>query len=283
MSEIPVQSQLTPLVNTVARIIAIMNNKGGAGKTSTITNLAMSFAHAGRRVLLIDGDQQANSTEVMANGKKYYAQYGHTICDLYNNPRFSIFDAIIPAFSGEEVIDNLFIIPSDPSFERVMENCLTRHHREKILSRHLQSVMDKFDYILIDCSPGLNLSTTNAAYTADHVLIPVDGGSFALTGLDVVLDYLDEIRETRFTRFSVFRNEYNGSKKKMNTYLHEQLASNERTRDNYLETRIRADENISQAQVACVPLWYYNKGSLALNDYRALMRELETILSNEAA
>lgn len=283
MSEIPVQSQLTPLVNTVARIIAIMNNKGGAGKTSTITNLAMSLAHAGRRVLLIDGDQQANSTEVMANGKKYYAQYGHTICDLYNNPRFSIFDAIIPAVSGEEVIDNLYIIPSDPSFERVMENCLTRHHREKILSRHLQPVMDKFDYILIDCSPGLNLSTTNAAYTADHVLIPVDGGSFALTGLDVVLDYLDEIRETRFTRFSVFRNEYNGAKKKMNTYLHEQLASNERTRDNYLETRIRADENISQAQVACVPLWYYNKGSLALNDYRALMRELETLLSNEAA
>lgn len=283
MSEIPVQSQLTPLVNTVARIIAIMNNKGGAGKTSTITNLAMSLAHAGRRVLLIDGDQQANSTEVMANGKKYYAQYGHTICDLYNNPRFSIFDAIIPAVSGEEVIDNLYIIPSDPSFERVMENCLTRHHREKILSRHLQSVMNKFDYILIDCSPGLNLSTTNAAYTADHVLIPVDGGSFALTGLDVVLDYLDEIRETRFTRFSVFRNEYNGAKKKMNTYLHEQLASNERTRDNYLETRIRADENISQAQVACVPLWYYNKGSLALNDYRALMRELETLLSNEAA
>ncbi|WP_445445397.1 ParA family protein [Citrobacter portucalensis] len=283
MSEIPVQSQLTPLVNTMARIIAIMNNKGGAGKTSTITNLAMSLAHAGRRVLLIDGDQQANSTEVMANGKKYYAQYGHTICDLYNNPRFSIFDAIIPAVSGEEVINNLYIIPSDPSFERVMENCLTRHHREKILSRHLQSVMDKFDYILIDCSPGLNLSTTNAAYTADHVLIPVDGGSFALTGLDVVLDYLDEIRETRFTRFSVFRNEYNGAKKKMNTYLHEQLASNERTRDNYLETRIRADENISQAQVACVPLWYYNKGSLALNDYRALMRELETLLSNEAA
>ena len=232
MSEIPVQSQLTPLVNTVARIIAIMNNKGGAGKTSTITNLAMSLAHAGRRVLLIDGDQQANSTEVMANGKKYYAQYGHTICDLYNNPRFSIFDAIIPAVSGEEVIDNLYIIPSDPSFERVMENCLTRHHREKILSRHLQSVMDKFDYILIDCSPGLNLSTTNAAYTADHVLIPVDGGSFALTGLDVVLDYLDEIRETRFTRFSVFRNEYNGAKKKMNTYLPEHLASNERTRDN---------------------------------------------------
>ncbi|HGM6879044.1 TPA: ParA family protein [Serratia marcescens] len=283
MTETPVQSILTPLSNTVASIIAIMNNKGGAGKTSTITNLAITLAQAGRRVLLIDGDQQANSTEVMANGKKYYAQYGHTICDLYNNLRFNIFDAIIPAVSGEEVIGNLFIIPSDPSFERVMENCLTRHHREKILSRHLQPVMDRFDYILIDCSPGLNLSTTNAAFMADHVLIPVDGGSFALTGLDVVLDYLDEIRETRFTQFSVFRNEYNGAKKKMNTYLHDQLASNDRTKDNYLKTRIRADENISQAQVACVPLYFYNKGSLALNDYRALMRELETVLSKEAA
>lgn len=281
MTEAPVQSLLTPLSNTLARIVAIMNNKGGAGKTSTITNLAMTLARAGRRVLLIDGDQQANSTEVMANGKKYYAQYGHTICDLYNNPRFNILDAIIPAVSGEEVINNLFIIPSDPSFERVMENCLTRHHREKILFRHLQSVMDKFDYILIDCSPGLNLSTTNAAFMADHVLIPVDGGSFALTGLDVVLDYLDEIRETRFTQFSVFRNEYNASKTKMNTYLHDQLSNNERTKDNYLEARIRTDENISQAQVACVPLYFYNKGSLALNDYSALMRELETVLSKE--
>ncbi|WP_392435820.1 ParA family protein (plasmid) [Yersinia sp. HM-2024] len=283
MTETPEQSVLAPLADTQAKIIAIMNNKGGAGKTSTITNLAMTLAQGGRRVLLIDGDQQANSTEVMANGKKYYAQYGHTICDLYNNPRFNILDAIIPAVSGEDKINNLFIIPSDPSFERVMENCLTRHHREKILSRHLQSVMDKFDYILIDCSPGLNLSTTNAAFMADHVLIPVDGGSFALTGLDVVLDYLDEIRETSFTQFSVFRNEYNASKKKMNTYLHDQLSNSERTKNNYLETRIRADENISQAQVACVPLYFYNKGSLALNDYRSLMRELETVLSKEAA
>lgn len=282
MTEISEQSELTTLPNTQAKIVAIMNNKGGAGKTSTITNLAMTLAQAGRRVLLIDGDQQANSTEVMANGKKYYAQYGHTICDLYNNPRFNIMDAIIPAVSGDDKINNLFIIPSDPSFERVMENCLTRHHREKILSRHLQSVMEKFDYILIDCSPGLNLSTTNAAFMADHVIIPVDGGSFALTGLDVVLDYLDEIRETRFTQFSVFRNEYNAAKKKMNIYLHEQLSSSERTRDNYLETRIRTDENISQAQVACIPLYCYNKGSLALNDYRSLMRELETVLSKEA-
>lgn len=264
--------------NTPAKIIAIMNNKGGAGKTSTITNLAVTLANAGCRVLLVDGDQQANSTEVLASGRKYYAQFGHTVCDLYNNQRFDIQKAIIPAVSGEDNIPNLSLIPSDPSFERVMENCLTRHHREKILGRHLQAVATQYDYILIDCSPGLNLSTTNAAYIADHVLIPVDGGSFALTGLDVVLDYLDEIREESFRNFSVFRNEYNGSKKVMNTYLQEQLETNERTRHNFLESRIRTDENISQAQVACVPLHYYNKGALSLNDYRSLMRELELLI-----
>lgn len=86
---------MTPLVNTVARIIAIMNNKGGAGKTSTITNLAMSLAHAGRRVLLIDGDQQANSTEVMANRRKNTTRSMTPSAIYTHNPRFSIFDAII--------------------------------------------------------------------------------------------------------------------------------------------------------------------------------------------
>lgn len=90
MSEIPVQSQLTPLVNTVARIIAIMNNKSGAGKTSMITNLAMSLAHAGRRVLLIDGDQQANSTEVMANGENTMRSMA-TPSAIYITTRASVF------------------------------------------------------------------------------------------------------------------------------------------------------------------------------------------------
>lgn len=267
--------------NGEAHIIAIMNNKGGAGKTSTITNLAVTMAQSGKRVLLIDGDQQANSTEVLATGKKYYAQFGPTICDLYASQRFDIRDAIIPAVSGSEEIPNLSLIPSDPSFERVMENCLTRLHREKILKRHLQAVRNEYDYVLIDCAPGLNLSTTNAAFVADRVLIPVDGGSFALTGLDVVLDYLDEIREETFTDFSVFRNEFNASKRKMNSYLQNQLETSERTKNNLLCAKIRSDENIAQAQVACVPLHYYKKGALVLNDYRNMMREIDDLMKGD--
>lgn len=269
-----------------AKIIATTNNKGGSGKTSTDTNLAFELAKQGKKTLLIDSDQQANATEVLARGRKYYSQFGNTICDVYSNQRFDIRNAIIPAVvpkgeEDEEEINNLFLLPSDPSFERVLDNCLTRHHREKILHRALQPIMNDYEYIIIDCAPGLNLSTSNAVYAADHILIPVDGGSFALTGLEVVLDFVDEVREGNFNSYSVFRNEYNASKKIMNEFLNDELLSNPRVMGHILKTRIRADETIAQAQVRYEPLYVYNKGSLALNDYRSLARELTDILHND--
>ncbi|MEN4545904.1 ParA family protein [Pantoea agglomerans] len=260
-----------------AFVIAAMSNKGGPGKTSSTTNTAVALAQMGKRVLVIDADQQANATEVLTHGRKFYAQFGPTICDLYNNQKFDVRDAIIPAKNGEEDIQDLFLIPSDPSFERVMENSMARPHREKILLRHLKPVMSEFDFILIDCSPALNLSSTNAAYVADHVIIPIDGGSFSLTGAETVLDYLDEIKEEQFSHYSLFRNEFNSSKKKMNTFLQDELEGNERFKNNVLETRIRADENIAQAQVVCKPLYFYKRGALVLNDYRAMAKEIISI------
>lgn len=260
-----------------AFVIAAMSNKGGPGKTSSTTNTAVALAQMGKRVLVIDADQQANATEVLTHGKKFYAQFGPTICDLYNNQKFDVRDVIIPAKNGEEDIPDLFLIPSDPSFERVMENSMARPHREKILLRHLKVVSSEFDFILIDCSPALNLSSTNAAYVADHVIIPIDGGSFSLTGAETVLDYLDEIKEEQFSHYSLFRNEFNSSKKKMNTFLQDELEGNERFKNNVLETRIRADENIAQAQVVCKPLYFYKRGALVLNDYRAMAKEIISI------
>ncbi len=260
-----------------AFVIAAMSNKGGPGKTSSTTNTAVALAQMGKRVLVIDADQQANATEVLTHGKKFYAQFGPTICDLYNNQKFDVRDVIIPAKNGEEDIPDLFLIPSDPSFERVMENSMARPHREKILLRHLKPVMGEFDFVFIDCSPALNLSSTNAAYVADHVIIPIDGGSFSLTGAETVLDYLDEIKEEHFSQYSLFRNEYNSSKTKMNTFLQDELESNERFKSNVLKTRIRADENIAQAQVVCKPLYFYKRGALVLNDYRAMAKEIISI------
>lgn len=260
-----------------AFVIAAMSNKGGPGKTSSTTNTAVALALLGKRVLVVDGDQQANATEVLANGKKEYAMYGNTVCDLYNNQKFDVRDAIIPAMNGDQEIPGLFLIPSDPSFERVMENCMARPHREKILMRHLKPVMDEFDFIFIDCSPALNLSASNAAYMADHVLIPIDGGSFSVTGAQTVLNYLDEIKEENFTHYSLFRNEYNSSKKVMNNFLQNELERIERFRGHVLKTRIRTDENVAQAQVIFKPVYFYNRNALVINDYKSMAKEMITL------
>lgn len=265
-----------------ATTYVFMNNKGGPGKTSTATNLSVAFAQAGERVLHIDSDNQANSSEVLAYGRKYNAQFGPTICDLYANARFDIRNAIIPAKAGDAEIPGLDLIPSDPSFEKVLEQCMSRSHREKILFRHLQNVFDDYDRIVIDCAPGLSLASGNAIYVADHVIVPVDGGSFALSALEVMLDYMDEINESEYTQFSVFRNKYNRSHKKINVFIDEQLRSHPRVKSRLLETNIRDDQTIVQSQVACVPLYYYAKGSLALNDYRKLARELTELSKQEA-
>ncbi|EJG2388750.1 ParA family protein [Kluyvera ascorbata] len=266
-----------------ARIIAIMNNKGGPGKTSSATNLAVHYARSGKRTLLMDSDQQANTTEVAANGKKYYSMYGPTICDLYSNARLDIHDVIIPAMAGDTPIPNLDLVPSDPTFEKIIEQTLTRSHREKILSRHLEKIRSEYDYIIIDCAPGLNIATGNAIYIADHVLVPVDGGSFSLSGLEIMLDYMDEISESNYSRFSVFRNNYNGANKKINTYIDTALTSHERIAPRLMKSRIRTDQAIVQSQVACVPLYYYQKSAMALVDYGKLARELEDIIRREAA
>jgi len=266
-----------------AKIYAIMNNKGGPGKTSTATNLAVTLARTGKRVLLVDSDQQANSTEVLANGKKYYSMYGATICDLYNNARFDVRDAIVPAVAGETPIPNLDLVPSDPTFEKIIEQTLTRSHREKIMARHLDKVRNEYDYIIFDCAPGLNIATGNAIYIADHVLVPVDGGSFSLSGLEIMLDYMDEISEEDYTRFSVFRNNYNGANKKINNFIEKALTEHPRIASRLLKTKIRTDQAIVQSQVACVPLFYYQKSALALNDYSKLARELEALLVEEVA
>lgn len=266
-----------------AKIYAVMNNKGGPGKTSTATNLAVTLARSGNKVLLVDSDQQANSTEVLANGKKYYSMYGSTICDLYNNPRCDIRNVIIPAVAGELPIPNLDLIPSDPTFEKIIEQTLTRSHREKIMARHLDKVRDDYDYIIFDCAPGLNIATGNAIFVADHVLVPVDGGSFSLSGLEIMLDYMDEISEEDYSRFSVFRNNYNGANKKINAFIEKALTEHPRISARLLETRIRTDQAIVQSQVACVPLYYFQKSAMALNDYSKLARELDELMAKEVA
>jgi chromosome partitioning protein len=251
------------------KTLAVINQKGGVGKTTTVINLSAQLAHEGKRVLVIDLDPQANLTVVMTGGQY---EFELSITDVFeSSKKSSIQRAIIPAKSNGDSLDNLYICPTDIRLSRVIEQSLTKVHRERILLKQLETITSDFDIVILDCPPNLSLTSVNAMMAADMFLIPVDGGSFSLNGLADLLDALEEVKETDSVNFAVFRNEFAKANKLINNFLDEQLSSLE---SNVLTTKIRRSEDIGQASVSGKTLLNYKPSSLTLSDYKSLAKEV---------
>jgi chromosome partitioning protein len=173
----------------MARIVAVANQKGGVGKTTTTINLAASLALADRRVLLIDVDPQGNLTSGV--GQKGKASAAGTIYAALTSlaPTTDARPFIIPT-----VVDRLQLIPADRNLTGAEIEMVTLSGREERLRSLIASVRDDFDYIYIDCPPSLGLMTLNALVAADAVLIPLHCEYFALEGL---ADLVGTIRRVR--------------------------------------------------------------------------------------
>lgn len=169
----------------MGKIIAIANQKGGVGKTTTTINLGASLATAGKRVLIIDADPQANATS------------GYGI-----DPRTmtsSIYECLVDGYpmSGSEVatcVEGLDLIGSRIDLAGAELELINKSEREKVLTKLLEPVKDKYDYILIDCSPSLGLITVNALTAANSVIIPVQAEYFALEGISKLLNTIRIIK-----------------------------------------------------------------------------------------
>ena len=169
----------------MGRIIAIANQKGGVGKTTTAINLSACLAEAGQKVLVVDFDPQGNATS------GYGLEKGHIDKTVY---QMLIGENQIEECVREEVQKNLDILPSDVNLAGAEIELLEMDNKESLLRNGLKKIEKKYDFIIIDCPPSLNLLTINALTAADTVIVPIQCEYYALEGLSQILKTVNLVK-----------------------------------------------------------------------------------------
>ena len=170
----------------MGRIIAIANQKGGVGKTTTSINLSASLAAKGKKVLVIDTDPQGNTTSGFGIEKN---ELEDTIYELILG-ECSIRDCII-----SNVIKNVSVVPSNVNLAAAEIELIGVDKKEFILKNEVDYVKDDYDFIIIDCPPSLNMLTINSMTTADSVLVPIQCEYYALEGLSQLIHTINLVKE----------------------------------------------------------------------------------------
>ena len=170
----------------MGKTIAIANQKGGVGKTTTSINLSASLAAKGKKVLVIDTDPQGNTTSGFGVEKN---DLDNTVYELMLS-ECSIKECIL-----KDVIDGVSIIPSNVNLAASEIELIGVDRKEYILKREVEWIKDSFDYIIIDCPPSLSMLTINAMTTADTVLVPIQCEYYALEGLSQLIHTINLVKE----------------------------------------------------------------------------------------
>lgn len=170
----------------MAKVIAVANQKGGVGKTTTSINLTAALAEKGMNVLLIDADPQGNATSGYGINKN---ELENTIYELMLG-ECALNDCLL-----KNVIEDVSIIPANVNLAAVEIELIDAEKKEFILRNEIDFVRDKYDYIIIDCPPSLSTLTINAMVTADTVLVPIQCEYYALEGLSQLIYTVNLVRE----------------------------------------------------------------------------------------
>ena len=248
----------------MSKIIAVVNQKGGVGKTTTAVNIASVLAKKGKKVLLIDEDPQGNATSGLGVTKEL---------------ELSVYDILVGDATFEETVQetavkNLKVCPSNISLAGAEVELVSMMSRERRLQEKLETSKDSYDYILIDCPPSLGLITLNAFTASDSVLIPVQCEYFALEGLGQLLNTVNlvkkhlnknlEIEGALLTMYDARTNLSNQVVKEVKKYFE----------DKVYKTVIPRNVRLSEAPSYGMPISIYDPKSKGAKAYEKFTREL---------
>lgn len=251
---------------TDAQIIALCNQKGGVGKTTSTINLGAALAECGRRVLLVDLDPQGALS----------AGVGAALNDL----RSTIYDLIAGSASQiDEVlikthVDNVDLLPSNIDLSAAEIQLVHEVGREHSLRRVLEPVRDRYDYILIDCQPSLSLLTVNALACADGVIVPMECEFFSLRGVALLTDTMDKVRDRLNPRLSLFGIVVTMFDQRLLHSRQVMARVAEVFGDRVYETVISRTVRFPDATIAGEPITTWAPRSVGAEQYRALAREV---------
>ncbi len=249
----------------MGKIIAIANQKGGVGKTTTSINLSAALAEKGKKVLVIDSDPQGNTT----------SGFGIEKNELEN----SIYELLLGDCSVEECVikrenTRLSILPANVNLAAAEVELIDAPSKEFILKREIDYVRDKYDYIIIDCPPSLSLLTINALTTADSVLVPIQCEYYALEGLsqliytvNLVKSRLNPELDMEGVVFTMYDSRTN---------LSEDVVQNVRSvlKQHIFDTIIPRNIRLAEAPSRGLPINEYDSRSAGAEAYASLAKEL---------
>ena len=250
-----------------ARIIAMCNQKGGVGKTTTSINMSAALAEYGRKVLLVDFDPQG----ALSAGLGVNSHDALTIYDLMLDRTINTKDAI-----QKTAVENLDVIPANIELSAAEMKLVNEIAREQILTRILKSVVDDYDVIVVDCQPSLGLLTVNALTAAHGVIIPLASEFFALRGVAILEDIISKVQEglnPALQLDGILVTMFDGRtlhSREVLERLHEAFG------DKVFRSVIHRTVKFPDATVAQAPITAYAPSSEAAESYRTVARELVT-------
>ena len=249
----------------MGRIIAIANQKGGVGKTTTAINLSASLTESGKKVLTIDMDPQGNTTSGLGIDK--------------NQIENTVYEMILEELPTEEciqpsIMEGLDVIASNINLSGAEVELISLENKEFLLKDKVEKLKSEYDYIIIDCPPSLNLLTINAMTTADTVLVPIQCEYYALEGLTQLMKTIDLIKERLNPKLEiegVVFTMFDGR-----TNLSVQVVENvkENLDRNIYKTIIPRNVRLAEAPSYGMPINMYDKRSTGAEAYRLLAEEV---------